>query len=71
MASLTEFEVGALVAVSTLISCYDEITVAANILNELGMKDADCSSLDDYDKEQLRKIQGEMGGSINLGGLTR
>ncbi len=42
-------------------------TMAATIIREAGLGQADCSGLDDFDKNHLRKIQGESG--IALRGL--
>lgn len=64
-----EWEVGVLMAVSVLMSVFDEQTIAANVLNELGLSKADCSDLDEFDKSNLRRVQGEMGGRIALVGL--
>lgn len=66
---MSELERGMLVAVSILLACHDEPSMAADVLNELGLSNADCSSLDDYDKENLKKVQGEHAGAINLRGL--
>jgi len=41
--------------------------MAATIIREAGLGQADCSGLDDFDKNHLRKIQGESG--IALRGL--
>jgi hypothetical protein len=43
--------------------------MAANILSELGVRTADCSGMDEFDKENLRKIEGERFG-IALRGLA-
>lgn len=65
--SLTDTELGALMAVSIFIALHDQPGMAADVLNELGLAAADCSHLDDYDKQNLKKIQGERG--VSLRGL--
>ena len=70
MGKLGEFEQGALMAVSLMMACHDQPSIAADVLNEMGLNDADCSGLDEYDKTNLRKVQGELGGRIRLKGLT-
>ena len=66
---LSEFQQGALVAVSLLIALHDQPVAAADVVSELGLSEADCTGLDDYDKNNLKKIQGERSGSIKLRGL--
>ena len=66
---LSEFHQGALVAVSLLIALHDQPVAAADVVRELGLSDADCTGLDDYDKRNLKKIQGECSGTIKLRGL--
>ncbi|QOU76357.1 hypothetical protein JAB4_058570 (plasmid) [Janthinobacterium sp. HH102] len=66
---LTEFQLGALVAVSLLIVLHDQPVAAADVVSEMGLSDADCTGLDDYDKRNLKKIQGERNGTIKLRGL--
>jgi hypothetical protein len=68
MGKLGEFEHGALMAVSLLIATHGETVAAADVLNEMGLQTADCSELDDYDKANLRKVQGARG-RIKLKGL--
>lgn len=65
--SLSDMEEGALMAVSILIALHDQPGMAADVVNELGLAAADCSQLDDYDKQNLKKIQGERG--VHLRGL--
>lgn len=64
---LTDTEQGALMAVSILISIHDQPSMAADVVNELGLAHADCSQLDDFDKQNLKKIQGERG--VRLHGI--
>ena len=62
-----KFNEGVLDAASILVATHDQPTMAATILREAGLQDADCSSMDEFDKVNLRKIQGENG--IALRGL--
>ena len=64
---LNPWSEGVLMAASVLVATHDEPTLAATILKELGLSDADCSQLDDFDKESLRKLMTERG--ITLRGL--
>jgi hypothetical protein len=67
---MNEFTHGALMAVSLLIATHDQPVMAADVLNALSLHDADCSELDEYDKRNLRKAQGELQGKISLRGLN-
>lgn len=69
MAKLTEFERGALMAVSVLMGTHDEPTMASDVLREMGLTSADCSDLAEYDQQNLRRVRGEHG--IRLRGLGR
>lgn len=69
MGKIGEWEEGVLMAASVLQSLYDEPTTAATIIRELGLTSADCSELDDFDKENLRKIQEQSGGRLSLRGI--
>lgn len=66
---LTEFEQGILAAAGILVRSHDLPGPAADILISSGLAEADCSAMDDFDKEGLRKIQGERRGAIRLKGL--
>lgn len=68
---LSEFDRGALMAVSLLMATHDQPVIAADVLNAMGLETADCSELDVYDKENLRTVQGELGGHVKLRGLGR
>ncbi|NTB05873.1 hypothetical protein [Agrobacterium tumefaciens] len=57
-------------AVSILVATHDQVVAGADVLRELGLSNADCSKLDDYDKRNLAKLQGELGGQIKLRGLA-
>lgn len=67
---LSEWEQGVLMAVSILIATHDQVVAGADVLRELGLSKADCSRLDDYDKRNLAKVQGELNGQIKLRGLA-
>lgn len=69
IATVKAFEQGVLMAASVLVSLHDQPGMAADIVNEFGLREADCSKLDDFDKQNLRKIQGLKHGSIKLRGL--
>lgn len=56
-------------AVSVLMVTHDQPVAAADVLNNLGLAKADCSELDEYDKANLRAVQGELQGHIKLKGL--
>jgi hypothetical protein len=66
---MTDFESGALIAVSVLVATHGQLVAAADVLNEMGLHNADCSDLSDYDKSNLRKVHGELRGKIQLRGL--
>lgn len=66
---LTDWEQGVLMAASVLISLHDLCVPAADVVSQLGLANADCSSLDEFDKQNLRKIQGDLSGAIKLRGL--
>lgn len=57
-------------AVSVLMATHDQPTMAANVLQELGLIKADCSELDEFDKENLRKVQQQSGCRLALRGLA-
>jgi len=67
---LSEWEQSVLMAVSILIATHDQVVAGAEVLRELGLSKADCSQLDDYDKLNLAKLQGELDGQIRLHGLA-
>ncbi len=62
----TQWEQGVLMAVSILIATQDQVVAGADVLRELGLSNADCLKLDDYDNRNLVKVQGELGGQIKL-----
>ncbi|WP_153785374.1 hypothetical protein [Pseudomonas sp. EMN2] len=54
--ALTKFEHGVLYAAAQVVRLHDEPQVAADVLKQAGLASADCSSLDEYDKESLREV---------------
>lgn len=64
---MTEFDQGVLYAAAMVVAIHDQPVVAATIIREAGLSDADCSKLDRFDKNHLQKVQGEKG--IALRGL--
>lgn len=56
-------------AASVLVSLHDQPGMAADIVREFGLHEADCSKLDNFDKQNLRQIQGLKNGAIKLRGL--
>lgn len=68
-AATRAWEEGILMAASVLVSLHDQPGMAADIVSEFGLREADCSRLDSFDKQNLRRIQGLKQGEINLRGL--
>lgn len=66
---MTEFEEGALVALSVLNASHDQPSMCADVINSMGLTSADCSNLDDFDKVNLRLIMAQSGGLITFKGL--
>ncbi|MBG2969523.1 hypothetical protein [Proteus mirabilis] len=64
---LTKFQEGIIYAVVLLQKLHDQPTMGANILQEAGLDEIDCSKFDEYDKEALRIINNNYG--MNLRGL--
>jgi len=64
---MREFDQGVLYAAGLLASYCDQPTEAAWLLREAGLYDADVSGMDDFDKHNLKKVQGEKG--IKLKGI--
>jgi hypothetical protein len=62
-----DFKHGILYSAAQIINMHDDPVCAADLLRESGYADEDCSFLEEYDKEALRKLIGERG--INLKGL--
>lgn len=59
MRTVNTFEMGALVAISLLIELYDQPTIAANLLKEMGLSDADLSNLEPQDRKNIERIHNE------------
>jgi hypothetical protein len=64
-----DFERGALTVIALIIRCHDAESLAFDILNEMGLNGADCSELDECDKEDLSQLIGYRGAKLR--GLTR
>jgi hypothetical protein len=64
---MSEFNAGVLYAAGILVRLHDQPAVAASVINEAGLGEADCSGLDEFEKQSLRKLQGEAG--VRLRGL--
>jgi hypothetical protein len=58
---MTEFEQGVLYVAELIVQLRDEPVIAACIIREAGLADADISELDDFDKRNLAKLNGERG----------
>lgn len=54
---MKDFNQGVFFAVAILVDIHNQPTMAKNILIEAGLEDADCSSLDDLEKNALRKLK--------------
>ncbi|APB60995.1 TPA: hypothetical protein L4847_005605 [Pseudomonas aeruginosa] len=65
--ALTKFDHGVLYAAAQVVRLHDEPQVAADVLKQAGLAQADCSKLDEYDKESLRAVNTIPG--IGLTGL--
>ncbi|AZQ13307.1 hypothetical protein [Shewanella khirikhana] len=63
---LTEWQKGVLYAAAWMIEMTDQPGDAAELIISAGLEDADCSSLDDYEKERLREVKK----SVGLKGLS-
>ncbi len=64
---MTEFEQGVLYAAALVVALRDEPVIAASIIREAGLANADISSLDGIDQRNLMKLIGEKG--INFRGV--
>ncbi|EGR4069174.1 hypothetical protein FXE32_17760 [Vibrio cholerae] len=54
---MDDFTQGIFYAAAILVTLNDEPTSAADILEQAGHINADCSDLDDAEKEAMRKLQ--------------
>ena len=64
-----EWREGVLMAVSILVAAHDQPTMGGDVLHELGLSDADCSNLDDFDKHNLKKVRDSQRSLKKLRGL--
>lgn len=55
---MTELEEGVLMAAAMLARIHDQPGMAADILHEFGLGNADCSAMDEFDKAPLRTLSG-------------
>ena len=62
-----DFQEGVLFAVAMIIETHDQPVIAANVLRAAAMENADCSLMDDMEKENIKAVNLERG--INLNGL--
>lgn len=65
---MDDFTQGVFYAASILVTLNDQTTYAADILEQAGYLDADCSELDDSEKDAMRKLQ-EQDERCNFTGL--
>ena len=67
---MDEWERGVLMAASTLIAQHDQPGMAADLLLDLGCAHVDCKELDDFDKVNLKQVNGMRGSkTVKLKGL--
>lgn len=59
MEELSEFEKGILYAAAIVQATAQQPVIAADILRESSLTHADCSDLDNFDKEHLRVVNRE------------
>ncbi|MGU5889759.1 hypothetical protein [Aeromonas hydrophila] len=60
-AKLTEWQKGVLYAAAVVIEVCDQPVYAEDIIREAGLEGADCSGLDDYEKERLQPVKNRLG----------
>lgn len=58
---MTEFEHGFMFAVACLMRLHDNPTIASDIILENGYQNLDISNMDDFDKEEILKLNSELG----------
>ena len=63
---MKQFDEGILFACALMNRLHDEPTIAGDTILECGLKDADCSKMDEFEKEELRLIQEANHYKINL-----
>lgn len=64
---MDSFNKGVLCAAGILVRLFDQPMMAAAIINECGLNNSDCSSMDQYDRNNLKLLKNERG--MNLKGL--
>lgn len=67
---MDQWEQGVLMAAAILVAAHDQPGMAADVLHELGLGRADCSAMDEFDKQYLRKINGQRA-NVKLRGLSQ
>ncbi|WP_324009758.1 hypothetical protein [Aeromonas dhakensis] len=60
-AKLTEWQKEVFYAAAVLIDLADQPGYATEILSEAGLSGADCSGLDEYEKERLQSVKNRLG----------
>lgn len=58
---LTEWQKGVFYAAAVIIDQADEPGYAGDIIRAAGLEGADCSTLDDYEKDKLREVKNRLG----------
>lgn len=56
MTKFTEFEEGVFYAAAIIVNTHDSMVIACDLLREAGLFNSDVSSLDDYEKQALNKL---------------
>ncbi|EGR4074389.1 hypothetical protein DDO73_15120 [Vibrio cholerae] len=69
MPRLNQFSQGVIYAAAILVNYHNDCQTAADVLEQAGLLNSDCSSLDDYEKQAMRKLQCE-DNRCNFKGLT-
>lgn len=59
-----------LIAAGLIVALHDAPTIAADVLINMGLDEADCSEMDEFDKGNLRTLQDNSPGRLRLTGLT-
>ncbi|HAS7809047.1 TPA: hypothetical protein I7551_14145 [Vibrio cholerae] len=57
MPRLNQFSQGVIYAAAILVNYHNDCQTAADVLEQAGLLNSDCSSLDDYEKQAMRKLQ--------------
>lgn len=56
MTKFTEFEEGVFYSAAIIINTHGSTVIACDLLREAGLFNSDVSSLDDYEKQALKKL---------------